>query len=92
MMLMQKERNSRYSKGNRFKNKSGWGGPRQCVPRKKMKEVYRHKCRWISIKTNPPAISDDAYERGSTVGSKGSRSMDIIASGGNAMKYQKRST
>ena len=43
MMLMQKERNSRYSKGNRFKNKSGWGGaggraqrlPPQCVPREK---------------------------------------------------------
>ena len=43
MMLMQKERNCRYSKGNRFKNKSGWGGaggraqrlPPQCVPREK---------------------------------------------------------
>ena len=43
MMLMQKERNSRYSKGNRFENKSGWGGaggraqrlPPQCVPREK---------------------------------------------------------
>ena len=43
MMLMQKERNSRYSKGNRFKNKSGWGGaggraqrlPPQRVPREK---------------------------------------------------------
>ena len=42
------------------------GGPLQCVPRKKMKEVYRHKRRWKSIKIKLTQISDDEYEKKET--------------------------
>ena len=61
------------SKGSRWKNKSGWVGPLQCVPRKSMKEVHRHKSRWRSMKMKWTQITDDAYEKGIRVGSKGSR-------------------
>ena len=47
------------SKGSWWKNKSGWGGPLQCVPRKNMKEVHRHKSRWRSMKMKWTQITDD---------------------------------
>ena len=47
------------SKGSWWKNKSGWGGPLQCVPRKNMKEVHRHKSRWRSMKMKWTQITDN---------------------------------
>ena len=47
------------SKGSWWKNKSGWGGPLQCVTRKNMKEVHRHKSRWRSMKMKWTQITDD---------------------------------
>ena len=37
------------------------------------KEAHRHKSRWISIKMKCAQGTDDAYEKGSRVGSKGGR-------------------
>ena len=51
---------------------SNWN-PLQCVPRKNMKEVHRHKSAWTAIKIKWSQKNDDAYEKGNRVGSKGNR-------------------
>ena len=51
------------SKGSRWKYKSGWGGPLQCVPRKNMKEVDRYKSIWTAIRIKWSQTNDDAYEK-----------------------------